>query len=287
MARPARQRTRYWNSSIWPGLSCLDAAFTSQHFTPHAHDALVIAVTEAGGSAYKSRGRWAEAAASVLLVFNPCEPHAGHMRDSRYWQYRGLYLAKPALDILLPALGMTRLPGFTSNAIADAHLIRAFGRAHRELDDGDEALGRERLIEACGRLFSTYAVDAPPMKEMRGECTHVDIALATIGARFRERITVDELAFAAGVSVFQLIRQFNRLTGMPPHAHVIRARLHEAIRQMRRGASLGDAAVSSGFYDQSALTRHFRQAYGFAPGGFVRAQNSPRRPACNPSILSA
>jgi AraC-like DNA-binding protein len=276
-----RQRTRYWNAATWPGLSCLDAAFTSQHFTPHSHEALVIAVTEAGGSAYKSRGRWADATPSALLVFNPAEPHCGHMRDSRYWQYRGLYFAKPALDALLRALGLTRLPGFTGNAVADARLIHAFGRAHRGLERGDPALAREQLIEACGLLFSNYAADRPPRARLRGDRTHVDAALALIRARFRERITVDEIAAAVGLSPFQLIRQFNRLTGMPPHAHVLREHLHDAIRQMRQGAELREAAVAAGFYDQSDLTRRFRLAYGITPGQYIRSQ-SARQPSSPP-----
>jgi len=100
----------------------------------------------------------------------------------------------------------------------------------------------------------------------------VDIALALIRARFRERLTVHDLAVAVGLSPFQLIRQFNRFTGMPPFAHVLRGRLHEAIRQMRQGAELREAAAASGFYDQSALTRHFRRAYGITPGQYLRAR---------------
>jgi AraC-like DNA-binding protein len=267
-------RTRYWNSPSCPGVSGLDAAFVCQHFAPHSHDALVIAVTEAGWSSYRSRGRSSEATSSVLLVFNPAEPHAGHMRHSRYWRYRALYLARPALEALLPALGMTRVPGFTSNAVADEGLIRAFAHAHRELDRGDPSLGRERLIEACGQLFANHA-DVSPENDRRVNRTPVDAVLATIQARFRERITVDELAAGAGLTPFQLIRSFNRLTGMPPHAHVLRARLHEAIRHMRHGAPLCGAAAVSGFYDQSALTRHFRRAYGITPGQYVRARRVP------------
>jgi len=193
------------------------------------------------------------------------------MRDSRYWQYRALYLARPALDHLLTALGRTRLPGFTSNAVSDPDLIRAFAAAHRELDAGDPALARERLIDACGRLFSRYGADVSPATDLGLQRSHVDIAQRVISARFRERLTVDDLAAMTGLSPFQLIRQFNRITGMPPHAHVLRARLHEAIRQLRHGAGLSDAALASGFYDQSALTGHFRRAYGITPGQYVRA----------------
>ncbi|MGE5244675.1 MAG: AraC family transcriptional regulator [Betaproteobacteria bacterium] len=266
-----RESTRYWNAAAWPGVSCLEAAFTCQHFAPHSHDAVVIALTCAGGSSYTSRGQSAEATTDALLVFNPSEPHAGHMRHSRYWHYRALYLARPALDALLPALGMARVPGFTRNAIADRELIRAFARAHRELDGGDSTLAGERLVDACGRLFSTQAGEVHRVSDAQSDRSHVDAALATIRQRFRDRLTVSDLARTAGLSPFQLIRQFNRVTGMPPHAHVLRARLHEAIRHLRRGAGLGDASAASGFYDQSALTRQFRRAYGITPGQYLRA----------------
>lgn len=283
--RSAGDRTRYWNA-VLPGVSCLHATFTSQHFAPHSHDALVIVVTEGGASTYTSRGVTAHATPTQLLVFNPVEPHAGHMRDTRYWQYRGLYLADAALVSLLPALGIARLPGFTRNAFSDHRLIDAFMRLHRELDGGDPGLARERLIDACGRLFSTYSKDAPREPDATADRTHVNRALETIRARFREPLTIDELAVSVGLSPFQLIRQFKRSTGMPPHAHLVRARLHHAIRQMRDGVCLAEAAGSSGFYDQSALTRHFRRNYGITPGQYVRAaQFSPRPAAASRRIL--
>lgn len=266
-----------------PGVSCLEASFISQHFSPHAHDALVIAVTEAGGSAYASRGHRGEADPSVLLVFNPTEPHAGHMRGSTYWRYRALYLAEPAVVALLETLGRTTLPGFTNNAVADPELIAAFRATHRELDDdGDPHLARERLIDACGRLFNRHAAAAVSRAAPRRDRTIVDATLAAIHRRFRERLTVDHLAAAAGLSPFQLIRQFKRVTGMPPHAHLSRARLDAAMRLLQHDASPADAALASGFYDQSALTHAFKRTFGITPGQYVQAlrlhpQISPRR----------
>ena len=276
----ARDRTRFWQARALPGLSCLEASFTTQRFPPHAHDAVVIAVTSHGGAAYASRGRHAEADASVLLVFNPTEPHAGHMGRSRSWRYRALYFAEEAIAELLPALGRAALPGFVDNAVSDPRLIAGFARAHRELDGGgDPALARERVIDACGRLFDRYgSVAGQSLPRM--DRTAVDATVATIRQRFRERLSVEELAVAAGLSPFQLIRQFKRLTGMPPHAHVLRERLHDALRQLKRGVTLGDAAVAAGFYDQSAMTNAFRRTYGITPGQYARAaidaQISPR-----------
>jgi AraC-like DNA-binding protein len=194
------------------------------------------------------------------------------MRESRYWRYRGLYLAQPAIDHILTALGLARLPGFTTNAINDARLIRGFTAAHQAFADSDDALARERLIAAFGDLFALPAAGGVVQQHRGCSRAAVDRALAMINDGFRDRLTVDRLAAAVGLSPFQLIRQFNRATGMPPHAHLVRRRLHVAIRAIRRGASLPNAATSAGFYDQSALTRHFRRAYGITPGQYQRAR---------------
>jgi hypothetical protein len=59
-----RNRTQYWHAPDFDGLSCLCADFTAHDFAPHSHEALVIVVTELGGSEVRSRG---EAALSQHL----------------------------------------------------------------------------------------------------------------------------------------------------------------------------------------------------------------------------
>lgn len=276
-----RDRTRFWHARALPGLSCLEASFTTQRFPPHAHDAVVIAITSEGGAAYESRGSCAEADPSVLLVFNATEPHSGHMGRSRSWNYRAFYLGEAAIAELQRALGRRTLPGFMNNAVPDPGLIAGFAQAHRELDaDGDPALARELLIDTCGRLFDRYGSAAAPPRVPPVDRTAVDATLATIRQRFPDRLSIDELAVAVGVSPFQLIRQFKRLTGMPPHAHLLRERLHAAIRLLKHGATLSEAAGAAGFYDQSAMTNAFRRIYGITPGQYARARDaqiSPRR----------
>ncbi|MDX3804969.1 MAG: helix-turn-helix domain-containing protein, partial [Bosea sp. (in: a-proteobacteria)] len=48
-------------------------------------------------------------------------------------------------------------------------------------------------------------------------------------------------------------------------------RLKAAIGALGRGATISAAALDAGFYDQSALTRHFKRAYGITPLQWVRA----------------
>jgi AraC-like DNA-binding protein len=43
-------------------------------------------------------------------------------------------------------------------------------------------------------------------------------------------------------------------------------RLDRARALIRRGTPLVEAALASGFADQSHMTRHFKKAYGLSPG---------------------
>lgn len=118
MARPdPRNTTHFWRDSSLPGLSCLTADFTALDFAPHRHDALVVAVTETGGSEFTSRARTHEATARTVLVFNADEPHSSRMRRSTRWRYRAFYLTTHALDGLHHILDTSNTPYFAHNVL--------------------------------------------------------------------------------------------------------------------------------------------------------------------------
>jgi AraC-like DNA-binding protein len=80
-----------------------------------------------------------------------------------------------------------------------------------------------------------------------------------------EHCDLDSLSIHLRLSRFQLVRLFNQRVGMPPHAFLVQLRLARACRLLRSGSSIAAAAVDSGFFDQSALTRHFRSSLGVTP----------------------
>jgi len=95
--------TRFWFDQRTPGLSLLSADFTTHEYPTHIHEALLVAVTEVGGSEIKAGGVSDEAHAGALLVVNPTEPHSSRMKGSRRWTYRSFYLDPVALNMLAGA----------------------------------------------------------------------------------------------------------------------------------------------------------------------------------------
>jgi AraC-like DNA-binding protein len=251
----------------------LHADFTRHDYAPHSHDALVVAATEIGGSEFNSRGQTEEATASRLLVFNPGEPHSGRMARSTRWRYRSLYLDDAALAAVTRSLGTTATPYFTSNTFNDPDLVTSFLDLHRALDAvGDPLRSRELLIASFGMLIRRHAADAKRVPVAPSDRSLLRRVIAVMEAGYVRNLTLDLLGDEVGLTAFQLIALFKRGTGLTPHGYLTQLRLRAATRRLRAGEPIAQAAVACGFYDQSALTTHFKRAYGITPLQFVRAQ---------------
>jgi AraC-like DNA-binding protein len=90
-------------------------------------------------------------------------------------------------------------------------------------------------------------------------------------AEYATELRLEELAADVGLTTFQLIGLFKRTVGMTPHAYLTQVRLNVACRHLAHARPLAEVATDVGFYDQSALTKHFKRCYGITPLQFARA----------------
>jgi AraC-like DNA-binding protein len=88
--------------------------------------------------------------------------------------------------------------------------------------------------------------------------------------RFREPLTLDDIARAVDVHPVHLARAFRREFRCTVGEFVRRARVDLACAEIDRGSALADVALRAGFADQSHLTRVFRRATGLTPGQYRR-----------------
>jgi AraC-like DNA-binding protein len=270
--RDTGNRTTYWQSKRLAGMSLLRADFAAQRFSPHTHDAFVIAVTEAGGAEISSRGITGKVDRATLFVSNPEESQSARMDEGERWRYRAFYLTRPAIDAVGRSLGIKAAPYFMRNMLRDADLIEKLGRLHQVLEtNGDDLCADEFAVDAFSHLFHRYG-SGGGQPEPAPACRAIaDRIIDLMHARYSENLGLDELAGVAGLTRFQLIGLFKRSVGLTPHAYLIHIRLNAACRLLKRGVTLAESALAAGFCDQSALTRHFKRCYGITPRQFAAA----------------
>ncbi|MBW0448475.1 AraC family transcriptional regulator [bacterium M00.F.Ca.ET.228.01.1.1] len=270
-----KNHTSFWWHRHTPGLSLMRADFTTQQYAPHTHDGFVIAVTESGGSVIKSRGVTDEAKTSTLLVFNPAEAHSGSMGWSKRWRYRSLYLAESAIASVGDGLGIEAAPYFMRNVFNDPDLIARFLELHVSLEEGKDVFReRELLLATFGRLYERYGRDGGRIEPAPRDRVLLRVVTDLIHDRYADDLLLEDLSVVVGLTPFQLIGLFKRCLGLTPHLYLTQVRLMNAREHLKKGSPIADVAASTGFYDQSALTRHFKRCYGITPLQFAAAAAS-------------
>lgn len=190
---------------------------------------------------------------------------------------RGVLLRRAFVDALTrEALGRAR-PVQGLGGRADAQAARALRAFHQGLWAGGEGVAWQGWLElALVRLVDPEALGQAVRRSPAG----VRWAQEYLHTHAGDSISLDDLAAAANLGRFQLWRAFSKELGCSPHAYLRRLRLARALRLLRAGVPVVEAALQLGFADQSHFTRVFRGEFGVTPAKYARGlDGSPRQVA--------
>ncbi|HSV82880.1 MAG TPA: AraC family transcriptional regulator [Ramlibacter sp.] len=107
----------------------------------------------------------------------------------------------------------------------------------------------------------------------------IEQVLRHIDLHLNQPLALTELADLAGLSVWRFATVFRQQVGVSPHRYICRLRVERAQALIRKGISAAAAASEAGFYDQSHLSRHFKNVCGMTPGQYLSAARQAQ-PAC-------
>lgn len=274
MTQTFRDAAHYWRSPLLPDAELLTAEYYEQEFAPHWHETYSIPVIQDGAQTYRYRGALRLAGAGSIAAINPGEVHTGERATDHGWAYRAFY---PSAEWMRQLAGdiagrNAEMPWLPDDSIRDADVAARLAHAHRLLETGTDMLAAETALTAAfALLISRHARSKP-----QAHALHTDgVRVATMQAKLVEDLTapltLGQLAATVGLSSFHAARLFSAGAGMPPHAWRNQMRLSRAIGMLRQGMSVADVAAATGFTDQSHFTRHFKRAYGAAPGRWQSA----------------
>lgn len=131
--------------------------------------------------------------------------------------------------------------------------------------------GGNCFVGTFGQLARRYGDGGARVRLAPRDRVLLESVIEVMRDHHREHVTLADLAAVAGLTQFQLIGLFRKGVGMTPHAYLTQIRLESARGSLRRATPIAEAAIQSGFYDQAALTRHFKRCYGITPFQFAQA----------------
>jgi AraC family transcriptional regulator len=105
-----------------------------------------------------------------------------------------------------------------------------------------------------------------PRPRQRRDVDLVESARDVIARRFKENLSLSEIAREAESSVFHLARVFKARTGFSLHAYRNQLRLRDALERLQEpGVDLIEIALELGFSSHSHFTETFRRSFGRTP----------------------
>lgn len=282
MHQDSTDALRFWVPADVQGLEAQQSSHTPRsQFAAHAHDTFSLVCMDVGAQAMRLRGETVVASAGRLLAVGAGEMHCGAAADPRAgWSYRILYVAPALLAEAGAEAGVRgeRVPDFGAALLTDAALARDFSRTFVALTrPGVPTLEREQRVRGLlVRLVSRHAAtprSAPP----RAACVPgVRRARALLEASVTRNVSLRELAVAARLSPWHLVRAFRDQLGQTPQVYLRSLRVREAQRQLAAGLPLAEVALACGFADQSHLTKQFTRTLGITPGDYRTAVRAGR-----------
>lgn len=248
-----------------PGLDRIDAFFAAHAYDPHRHDTYALGLTLSGVQSFDYRGARADSTAGHAIVLYPDETHDGRAGVAGGFRYRMLYL-EPRL--IRDALGRRArcLPFVRHAVLRDPRLVAALRLALDDLSRPLESLELDQAVLGVAEALLALDASAQGRKDTASCAVAVERARAFLDAHVTRVVASEELEAATGLDRYTLARQFRRRLGTSPYRYLTMRRLDQARAHMRAGESLAEAAIASGFADQSHMTRQFHRAYGLTPG---------------------
>ena len=274
---PAGETARYWRHAAVPGVDLLRATYLTHRYARHTHESYTLALIEDGVEEFRYGGSLLRAGRGTVALLNPEMAHDGQAGVPEGWSYRVLYPAVSVVaEVSAELTGSTGSPFFPDTVVDDPRSARLVRAAHLAAEHGDPLASASLLHAALAGLLREHARDGRRSRPREARPA-VRTALSLLHERVLEPPTLEELALAAGVGPYALIRAFRAETGLPPHVYLNQLRVRQARTLLDRGVPPAQAAAEAGFADQAHLTRHFKRTVGVPPGAYQRARAGPGR----------
>lgn len=239
-----------------------------QKFPNHFHEYYVIGFVEDGRRYLTCKNKEYIIETGDLLMFNPSDNHACHHVDRKPLDWRCINISEDVMrETARQITGKDYLPRFASNVGYRSEAVSPLRELHKLIMEERTDFEKEEvfffLVERLIKEYTEQADESPSTvsEEIQKTCAYIE-------NNFAELITLDKLSVFSNLNKYTLLRNFTRQRGVTPYQYLVTIRIGEAKKRLEKGAAPLDAALQTGFTDQSHFTKFFKSLIGLTPGQY-------------------
>ena len=233
-------------------------------YAEHFHQTFSIGLILQGQTRLTCAGEEHLAGQNDIVLIEPEQAHSCNPVPGTTRSYHMLYLdTEWCLQQAGGAFLDAQKPYVRQRIVRDAELSEDLLRVVAAISTNEQSKAGE-LGLLIGRLLQRYCLPEAQTPNPR-PTQAIAAARDTLAGQMECPPKIADLAHRAGLCREGFIRSFQRSMGLPPGMYGQCARLEEGRRLLRRGASITEAALATGYADQSHFHRMFVRYFSATP----------------------
>lgn len=237
-----------------------------QKFPNHFHEHYVLGFVESGRRFLTCKNIEYIVGEGDLLLFNPLDNHACEQADDRPLDWRCLNIETSVMRKAAAKItGRDEPPVYAPTVVPQSDAVPVL----RELHAGiiEQRADKAGLFNFLMKRLLVDYVNPPAVAlacasgEIRAACDYME-------RNFTESITLADLAKISRLNKHTLLRSFTLQKGLTPYQYLSALRVNKAKKLLEAGKTPTEAALATGFSDQSHFTRFFKNFIGLTPKAY-------------------
>lgn len=242
-----------------------------QPFPNHFHAYYVIGFIEKGRRQLSCKNKSYALEPGDMVLFNPGDNHACAQIDDKALDYRCINIQPEVMrKSVFEVTGKDDyLPCFAPLVNFHSELVPLLKELHHKLMQGAGDFKKEELFYfLLEQLLADYTEQQTPIQqpalgaELQAVCEFLE-------AHYMESIALNDLCRLTGLRKYALLRAFTKRQGISPYSYLETIRVDRAKKLLAQGVSPLDAALQTGFSDQSHFSNFFKKFIGLTPRQYM------------------
>lgn len=240
-----------------------------QKFPNHFHKYYVIGFIENGSRYLSCKNREYTIESGDLLLFNPGDNHTCEQIDDKALDYRCINIQPEIMRKAIQEItGRDYMPYFTTQVVFHSDLVKLLKELHLMImQEETDFIKEEIFLFFLKQLVEEFTEQGLSSQKLE-QSAEVKAILEFLDTNYMKHITLDDLSNLSGLSKYHLLRSFTKQKGITPYSYLETIRIDRAKKLLEKGVMPIDAALQTGFADQSHFSNFFKKFIGLTPSQY-------------------